>query len=225
MESWVKNCLENLEYWDHNVFSFLVEQSSVEQISLSIENYRMDPPGFHERAEKLYGLSQSSCNAIIGLSYVRDLIEESKRISTKRVPVESAAQFSWNAFQAGLFIGMASPGRSVEFLESKQQYAEKTAIKKSSMKANDARYLELRKFKERVACVARVMWLEGSDFLHNQMATYLMEEYQDEDGKHPFTNLPNNKKSSPDKVILKVLKQVAVEIGRPDLIHGRKKTP
>jgi hypothetical protein len=87
----------------------------------------------------------------------------------------------------------------------------------SSRKATDAQYSRSRDLLSRVEEIARREWENGSSLLHHQMKKYLAEEYQDDNKKHPFVNVP-------EKSILERVKRVAKEINRPDLISGQKKS-
>ena len=94
------------------------------------------------------------------------------------------------------------------------------SVKKACKKAGEARHKPLQEFKEKAVAAARAEWANGSSLLHHQMAKYLTEEYRDETGKYPFTNLPGKSKSSPEKVLCRVCKEVALGIGQPDLVFG-----
>ncbi len=96
--------------------------------------------------------------------------------------------------------------------------AEKAALKQASKNATDERYREPRQLLDKAASVAKLKWEGGSNLKHHQMKKYLIEEYQDEAGKYPFLNIA-------DKSILETCKRVALEIKRPDLISGQKKSP
>lgn len=87
---------------------------------------------------------------------------------------------------------------------------------KAAQVATDSRYKSQRLLLKQAACVARSEWQNGSTLLHHQMKKFLVEEFQDESGKHPFLHLQ-------EKSILKVVKQVAKEMNRTDLISGQKK--
>lgn len=83
--------------------------------------------------------------------------------------------------------------------------------------ATDSKYKDDRLLLEKAATVARHMWENGSTLLHHQMKKYLAEEYVDENGKYPFVALEL------EKSILRTVKQVAIDMNRPDLISGQKK--
>jgi len=100
--------------------------------------------------------------------------------------------------------------------------AEAQAVAMGTKKAADARYSDLRAFKIQAASVAKQKWENGSDLLHHQMVKYLMEEYQDANGKYQFMLLPDKDKSSPDRVLLKTVKAVAIDMDRRDLLSGLK---
>lgn len=87
---------------------------------------------------------------------------------------------------------------------------------KTAMNALNARHSPRRKLKEQAADVAKKEWVNGSTLLHHEMKRFLVEDYQDENGKYPFVNLP-------DRALLDTLKQVARELNRPNLISGQKK--
>jgi hypothetical protein len=95
--------------------------------------------------------------------------------------------------------------------------------KKVSKSAADARYSLIREFKHKAAVVARCKWEEGSELTHDKMVKFLIEEYKDSNGKYPFISLPDAKKSQPENVLRDVVKNVAKEMNRPDLIRGNKK--
>lgn len=99
------------------------------------------------------------------------------------------------------------------------------ASKESSKKATDARHLALREFKKKAALAAKNQWENGSKLLHHEMAKYLETTYQDENGINPFWHLPGNDiDASSKKVLLQVVKEVAKEMNRPDMISGQRKS-
>jgi len=95
--------------------------------------------------------------------------------------------------------------------------------KRSSKIAVDARYALIREFKLKAAAVARQQWEEGSVLTHDKMVKFLIKDYVDESGKHPFETLPDGKNSQPENVLRDVVKNVAKEMNRLDLIRGIKK--
>lgn len=215
--------LTELSDWEKRALKFLLDRISREKVERLIEDYRQMPSGFHDKAKKCDDISASLCNAIIGLSIVRDLIELFNQPIPESFPAEDSARFSRNAFYAGMFIGMAIPGRGVEVLEYARKRAEEEGRRKGAVHAITTRHVPLNEFKEKAAAAARRLWASGSPLLHHQVVKYLTEEYQDAEGKHPFMHLPGDVNASPHKVLLETAKQVAREINRPDLISGGKK--
>ena len=213
--------------WEQRVTSFLLESMTVEDIDRLIKDCRISTIDFHKRAKQKENLSRSNCNAILGLSIIRELLDQIKQPLPENIPIEFAARFSRDAFNAGNLIGMSAPGRGVEVLTSQmvsvREVAEREALSKNGLKAIAVRHAPLNEFKEKAAEVARLKWEQGSSLLHHQMVKFLIEEYKDENGKYPFMCLPDSKNSSPDKVLLKKMKEVAKDLRRIDLISGLKK--
>jgi hypothetical protein len=89
--------------------------------------------------------------------------------------------------------------------------------KKASKNAHDSRYNSRRELLNELGRVARKLWEGGSTHMHYQMKDYLLNEYEDSKGNVPFSSLP-------EKSALNIVKQVAKEINRPDLISGQKKS-
>lgn len=215
--------INELNEWERKVFDFVKERMPETLIEQSLNSWQADPHNFHSRMKDLYGMSPSICNAIIGLSAIRSLLEQKISPIPDTIPTSNAAHIARNAFHAGLFIGMANPGYGMEVLGWELQNAEKNVKQRSSKIAHDARYAQLREFKEKAAKIARQLWETGLKLSHDKMAKHLIENYQDETGKHPFMHLPNSNEA-PDKVLLEVVKDVAKKIKRPDLISGQKKS-
>ena len=230
--SWIESGIKEFEEWEERVLSALAAFFPPDKISYYLDEYKRDNLGLFERAKIGEGLfNPGTFGAIASISQIRSLLEEIKQPLPEKVPLDLAARFAVLTFRAGFTTGMTSPGIGMVVLESEihrlqnqQQYIAKTAIRESSENAHNARYAPLREFKENAASVAKRAWEGGSNLFHHQMVKYLVEEYQDENGKHPFTQLPDKNKSTPEKVLLKTLKEVAKEINRPDLISGQKKS-
>ena len=122
--------------------------------------------------------------------------------------------------------GIALPKYLMKKMKENQiaiSLAEKNQRKRSSEVAIDAKYSKSRVFKDQAATVAKQQWEQGSTLTHDKMVKFLTEEYEDSSGKHPFTTLPDKKKSPPENVLREVLKGVAKEMNRPELIRGNKK--
>lgn len=101
--------------------------------------------------------------------------------------------------------------------EATVQLEEMRIKAEASKRATDARYGNRRVLLEKARGVAQQLWENGDTRLHHEMKRYLIEEYCDETGKYPFVNLP-------DKSLLDAVKNVAKDLGKPDLISGRKKS-
>jgi hypothetical protein len=90
-------------------------------------------------------------------------------------------------------------------------------IKDFSKRATDERYGNSRKLIKELGKKAEELWRAGSKDSHSKMKDYLLNEYADENKKLFFLELS-------EKQALKKLKEVALAMGRPDLILGRKKS-
>ena len=234
MSYWLIKGIQELEAWEPKILNFLSESLSPDAITYYFYEHERDFLGLYERSKNgSCSLTPSSFDAISSISQIRVLLEEIKQPITESITAETAARFALLSFRAGLTTGMAAPGRGVEVLEldnhnlnEQQHHAGKKAIRESSVKASDARYASLREFKEQAASVAKSIWESGSTQLHHQMAKHLETTYQNENGSNPFWHLPGKDiEASPSKVLLKVVKQVAKDINRMDLISGQKKSP
>jgi len=235
MSYWVESIIEVLEEWELDGLSFLTEGLSHDDISYYLSEYKRDNSALLDGIIKGTALlPASSYDAISSIFQIRSILDEIKQPLHEIVTIETAAHLALRTFQAGIAAGMAIPSRQKENVEldnhrlrDQQEIAGAIAISGLSKNAHDVRYAPLRHFKEKVAGVAKKLWEDGSLLLHHKMAKYLIEEYQDENGKYPFMLLPINDKDGnplpPDKVVRETLKQLATEMNRRDLVSGQKK--
>jgi len=236
MSNWVENGIKELKEWEQRLLEVLSKVLTADQISYYLNEFKRDIYGLYERAKKGEGVFTNSLfNGISGLSQVRSLLKELDEPISDAVPLEQAARFAALCFQAGITTGMFTPGRAAECLEwslnqSKKEFAEKIkltekkAIRDLTKRSIEVRHQPLRDAKTKAADVARNLWENGSKLLHHEMATYLVEEYQEE-GKHPFLRLPGVKEENTTKLLREVTKSVAKDMNRLDLIKGLKKIP
>jgi len=223
MGYFIETSLKELSEWEKRTLSFLLERMPNEMVQRLIEDYRLAPNDFHENAEQSHGVPPSLCNAIIGLATIRDLIESTEEPIPEIIPAEDSARMARMAFYAGMFIGMSTPGRGVEVLSLEVEHAEAKGRAKWSKEAINSRHAPLRDFKQKASDVAKMKWESGSTLLHHQMAKYLIEEYQDVEGRYPFIHLPGDVNASPNNVLLETVKKVAKDLKRFDLISGLPK--
>lgn len=94
---------------------------------------------------------------------------------------------------------------------------EKSVRSEGGKKAINKRYSERRALLQHASSVALECWQNGSKLLHHEMKNYLVEEYQDQNNKHPFLNIS-------EKSLLKTVKQTAKDMNLPHLISGQKKS-
>ncbi|WP_054694662.1 hypothetical protein [Geotalea toluenoxydans] len=155
------------------------------------------------RGEKLVGLSKEASCVTVKLRTVKRHLHEVGNTE--------------NIWDLTLFNAIRTASEAEQFLEvllfELSRFNTKT---KATELATDSRYSDQRLLLEKAANVARHLWENDSKLLHHQMKKYLEEDYQDEKGLHPFIYLPR-------KSFLNVLKQVAKEMNRYDLIGGQKK--
>jgi hypothetical protein len=187
----------------------------------------------YERAQEGEGIfTESVFTGISSLSQIRTLLKELTEPVPDQVPIELAVHFATLCFRAGMSTGMFAPGRATEMLEwalhrsekdftAKLQHAGEAAISESARKSVESRHAPLRELKEKAAEIARELWQSGWDLRHHDMATYLVENYQDENGHYPFTRLPGVREENTIKMMRKVTKKVAIELTRYDLIYNR----
>lgn len=85
-------------------------------------------------------------------------------------------------------------------------------------KARDIRYGNKRALYEQATIIARDKWKGGCNMRHNLMKDWLLDEYEDDNGKMPFTVLSSSG-------LNKKLKELLYDIGKPELIHGLPSDP
>lgn len=210
MMSYVEECKNNLFEWERKIAAFLEERLPAEKIEDCLAECRKDVSAFFYSPNN-QDIPPSLRQAVAGLMTIRRLLEWAATPLPDDIPAEDAARFAFNSFQAGLSVGMACPGRGMEVF---QWQVEK--LQQLPKRAADARYAESRKLNKYAAGVAKALWKDGSTLQHHQMKKYLTDEYQDKEGKFPFNLMT-------DRTLLRILKNVAKEIGRTDLISGLKK--
>jgi len=161
----------------------------------------------------------------ISLISIYDCLKKFQKI-IKLLPVEISKEQLFAITDLGRSIHLAS--LSIFLRETNVSHVVKERLsvaerKKGSKAAADARYFLIREFKEKAAAIAKQQWENGSTLKHDKMVKFLTEEYVDSSGKHPFICLPDGKQSQPENVLRCVVKAVAKEMNRPDLICGIKK--
>lgn len=233
MSSWIDLGIKELKAMEERVWSILSERFSTNEINqylAEIEENIYELLAIAKRGDGLF--TESAFMAISSLYSLRKLIKEVEdNPLPEDVPKETAARFALLAFRAGLSTGMVAPGRAVECLQwnqgkMKEEFTDKlnvageAAISDSARKSVSVRYEELNKIKDDAAVVAELLWVNGSELLHHDMADYLVDEYQDKNGRHPFLRLPGVKEGNEKKILRKVTKKVAKKMVRPDLVFN-----
>lgn len=201
--------------WEQTMSTFLEDRLREDTIKYFITAYQKDPSIFFTENTQIPPSLKQAVAALVG---VRKLLEFAAIPVPAGISSDQAADVALLSFQTGLFTGMCSPGRGMEVFENAHE-----KLRQIPSKANDLRHAPLREFKAHAAKVARAKWEGGSTLTHNKMKTFLIEEHQEE-GKHPFMNLPGKRNSYADTILLEVCKEVAKEMGRPDLICGNNTT-
>lgn len=233
MGYWVDNGIEELKEWEQRLLESLSRLLSPEQISYYLSELERDAPGLYERAQEGEGIfTESVFTGISSLSQIRTLLKELTAPVPDQVPIELAVRFATLSFRAGMSTGMFAPGRATEMLEwalhrsekdftAKLQHAGELAISESARKSVESRHAPLREIKDKAAEIAQELWERGSNLRHHDMATYLVENYQDENERFPFTRLPGVREENTTKIMRQVTKEVALKLKRHDLIYNR----
>ncbi len=180
---------------------------------------------------EVHGYPKEVFFALESLERIKALIDAKQSPSEEPISPERAFLVAYSALRAGMMVGAivgekGGKERSTTFDIAAEQYRQLEAKvrKQSAEKAANARHRPLQEFKDKAAAAARAEWDKGSTLNHYQMSEYLAEEYQDENGRYPFTNLPDESKSSPGNVLRDVCKKVAaIDMNRPDLVFGLNK--
>jgi hypothetical protein len=224
MEHNIQECLDLLELYEKEVLLFLSNFFDEVEVEYLVEEFPNNPSEFTSKT------ATNGFKAIVGLYLLRTLKDKVKVLTgTDKISTEYSIQLIIQSFRAAVCCCRPMSDFNEKILEVFYESQPKAISKK----ATNARYENLREFKEKAANVAKIEWENGSILLHNKMAQFLENEYKDENGKHPFMYLPPFKDrrtgnmikdAPPNKVLLQITKRVAKEMNRPDLISGQKKS-
>lgn len=215
MDNIVEDTIETFREWEQILATFLSERLSPEIIEHCLSECRKDIRAFSFADNEI---SPSLREGVVALSKIRELLKYTEQPLSESIPLLDAAHLVLLSFNAGLYAGMCGPGRGIEVFSFDNK-----RLRKGPSNAANARHKKLKEFKEHAGRVAKSEWEKGSPLKHHRMRTFLVEEYE-EGGRFPFAHLPDAPNDSSDQVLLDVVKQVAKDMDRPDLISGQKKS-